>query len=154
MAFTVRQAAESDIKALEKFQQKSTDYVRPFDPTLKKKGRIEYYKVSDLMKSKKVLLLIVEKDGKIVACGYGEIKDSPHFMEEKQFGYVGFMFVLEEFRRQGISKLILDELFQWFRKKKIKDVTLKTYSKNTYAIKSYEKYGFRPMVTAMHARIK
>jgi ribosomal protein S18 acetylase RimI-like enzyme len=154
MTFTIRQAAKKDFETLEAFQQQSAEYVKPFDPTLKKEGRIEYYNIQDLIQSKNVNFLVVEKDNKIVACGYGEIKDASKFMEEKKLGYIGFMFVLEEFRRKGISKLILDELFKWFKEKKIKDITLKAYSENTNAIKSYEKYGFKPIVTIMHAQIK
>jgi ribosomal protein S18 acetylase RimI-like enzyme len=155
MTFTLRQATKTDLDILEHFQQESANHVKPFDPTIKQEGKIEYYNIPELIDSKNINLIIVEnEDNKVVACGYGEIKDSPKFMKETKFGYIGFMFVLEEFRSQGIGKLILDEIFKWFKENNIKEITLKVYSENINAIKRYEKYGFKHLVTTMHAQIK
>ena len=46
------------------------------------------------------------------------------------------------FRGQRISDLILESLKKWAKEKGLKELRLDVYSKNTDALKSYNRFGF------------
>jgi ribosomal protein S18 acetylase RimI-like enzyme len=52
------------------------------------------------------------------------------------------IFVKKEYRGHGVSKLLLNSLLKWFKKKKCKYVYLYTYASNKIAKKFYRKMGF------------
>ncbi|KFZ27679.1 MAG: ribosomal-protein-alanine N-acetyltransferase [Candidatus Izimaplasma bacterium HR2] len=91
---------------------------------------------------------------------YNEIlhnKMSRYFIalvDKKRAAYVGSwltipnaeilnLFVLEEYRGQGIGKKLIDEVVKVCNKEKIDMLTLEVRVSNKYAIKMYEDIGFK-----------
>lgn len=149
MEAKIRKANLSDVPVLEDFLQRLIAVERPMDVSLEQKKFIKYYDVSDFIKSDKAELYVVTINNEIVGSGYGQIRQNkPHFAN-KQHGYVGFMFVKKEHRGKGISKLILNTIFDWFRSRGIKETRLQVYQENPNAIKAYEKVGFRKNLIEM-----
>ncbi len=91
---------------------------------------------------------------------YNEIlhnKMSRYFIalvDKKRAAYVGSwltipnaeilnLFVLEEYRGQGIGKKLIDEVIKVCNKEKIDMLTLEVRVSNKYAIKMYEDIGFK-----------
>ena len=91
---------------------------------------------------------------------YNEIlhnKMSRYFIalvDKKRAAYVGSwltipnaeilnLFVLEEYRGQGIGKKLVDEVIKVCNKEKIDMLTLEVRVSNNYAIKMYEDIGFK-----------
>src|SRR5688572_5214119 len=99
----IREARESDIDQLYIFEQGVIAAERPLDPTLKQ-GNIHYYDLPKLIQSDDSQLVVAEVDGKLIASGYARIKKSEAFLQHEHHAYLGFMFVVEEYRGQGINK--------------------------------------------------
>jgi hypothetical protein len=76
----VRSANKQDIPVLKEFEQGVIDAERPFDPTLPD-SKIHYYDLDYLLSSEDAELVVVEKDAKIIACGYAMKKRARHYLD-------------------------------------------------------------------------
>ena len=89
-----------------------------------------------------VEVVIAETDNKIIASGYARIDNSKSFLKHEKHAYLGFMYVLPEFRGKGLNKRIIDNLKNWATSQHINEFRLEVYYDNVAAIKAYEKIGF------------
>ena len=151
MTVKIRKATLADIHILEDFLQRLIAVERPMDESLEQEQHIKYYEVSEFITSDNAELFVATVNDEIVGSGYGLIKQNkPHFAY-KEHGYVGFMFVKNDYRGNGISKLILNSIFDWFRSRGIKETRLEVYQENPSAIRAYEKVGFkRNLIKMLH----
>ena len=137
----VRKATLNDLPTLLKFEQGLIHAERPMDPTIQD-GQIHYYDISEFINGEDSEVFVVEIDTNIVASGYVKIKADRHYLKHKKQGYLGFMFVPEELRGQGLNKLIIKALIDWCRDRNIDEIRLDVYNVNEPAIRAYEKAGF------------
>jgi ribosomal protein S18 acetylase RimI-like enzyme len=145
---TFREATTNDIEVLEVFELNVIEAERPFNDAIKSTDA-NYYGILDLINSPKSHLLVAEYDEKIIATGYVQIRQSKASLKHAYHGYLGFMYVLPEFRGRGINKSILEKLISWGSKKQIVDFYLDVYSSNQSAIRAYEKVGFNASLLEM-----
>jgi len=137
----IRKASLDDLEQLMIFEQDLIKTERPFDPTLKP-DPINYYDLKSLLISPLAEVLVAEADNKVIASGYVRIDRSKPFFKHSTHAYLGFMYVLLEYRGQGINKQIMDALKDWAVSKNITEFRLEVYYDNISAIKAYEKVGF------------
>ncbi|GAA4232695.1 GNAT family N-acetyltransferase [Postechiella marina] len=153
MKTILRIATLDDLPTLLNFEQGVIEAERPFNPTLKE-GKINYYNINELIKNDESEVFVAEVGGKIVASGYAKIKtDRPYLKHSKQ-GYLGFMFVDDNYRGQGLNKLINNALFKWCKSRNVFEIRLDVYNNNIPAIKAYEKVGFKKHMINMRLNIK
>ena len=144
----IRKALLSDLGQLLAFEQDLIKTERPFDPTLKP-DPINYYDLRSLLNSSLAEVVVAETDNKIIASGYARIDRSKPFLKHSTHAYLGFMYVLPEYRGQGINKKIMDVLKDWAVSQNITEFSLEVYYDNISAIKAYEKIGFSKYVLEM-----
>ena len=144
-----RYAVPSDVPLLRNFESKLVAHERSVEPTLIQKGSLEYYKIPDLIGDENASILIAEVDGVPIGCGLGQIKENDFYNNEKQYGYIGLMYVEESQRGKNIGGLIIQELMDWFGTKGINEIRLKVYASNPMAVEAYKKYGFEHYVHDM-----
>mgnify|MGYP003631430895 CR=1 FL=1 len=149
MNIHIREANQSDLSILLTFEQELIAVERPMDPSLVKDRKINYYDIGAFIKSKDAEVFVAVLDNEIVGSGYGLIKQQDPKHKQKIHGHVGFIFVQDTHRGKGISKLILNRIFDWFKTKNIVEVRLQVYDKNPSAIKAYEKVGFEKNLIEM-----
>lgn len=137
----IRPANMDDLDVLLDFEQKLIDAERPHASNLKP-GDIVYYDLPKLMNSENARVAVAQVGNDIVASGYARIDPSkPHNISENH-SYLGFMYVVPEWRGQRLNKLILDHLVEWSREKGITTCVLDVYASNEAAINAYRKAGF------------
>lgn len=134
-------ATLNDLETLLRFEQGVVKTEQPLDPFLNQ-GEIHYYNIPKLISSEDTLFLVAKINQELVGCGYARISDSKVYHRNKKHAYVGFMYVLPEYRGQRISRKILDELKKWTLNKGIKEMRLDVYFNNESAIKAYQNFGF------------
>ena len=144
----IRKATLLDLKQLLVFEQDLIKAERPFDPTLKP-DPINYYDLKSLLTSPLAEVLVAEADNKVIASGYARIDKSKPFLKHTTHAYLGFMYVLPEYRGQGINKQIMDALKDWAVSQNITEFSLEVYYDNISAIKAYEKIGFSRYILEM-----
>ena len=148
MNLKVRKAITSDIKIIEQFQDNLVNFERILDKRIKN-GKVSYYNIKNLVKSRNAHFVVCESGKKIIGCGFGEIRKEPEWSTDREFGYVGLMFVDEKFRSAGAGKIIISEIILWLQSKNIKEIRLKVYDKNENAVAFYKKSGFKNFVIEM-----
>lgn len=85
---------------------------------------------------------VIEHDGKIIACAGAFIKhDIPYrYFKEREYGFVGDVYVDPEFRKKGYARTLTNAVLEWFSDRNIKTIRLLA-SHN--ARKLYESLGFK-----------
>ncbi len=148
----IRTATFADLSILLEFEQAIIEFERPFDSTLKD-TKISYYDLRGMIPAKDVEVLVAVDDGKVIGSGYAHIMESEIYLKHKQNAYLGFMYVVPEYRGQGINRKVVDELIAWCDSKGMTEIRLDVYSENTAAIKAYEKVGFSNNLVEMRIDI-
>ena len=144
----IRKASLLDLGQLLDLEQDLIKTERPFDPTLKP-DPINYYDLRSLLASPLAEVIVAEAGNKIIASGYARIDRSRPFLKHRNHAYLGFMYVLPEYRGQGINKRIIEALKNWAAIQNITEFSLEVYYDNVSAIKAYEKIGFSKYMLEM-----
>jgi ribosomal protein S18 acetylase RimI-like enzyme len=149
----IRPAVIADLETLRLFEQGVVEAERPFDPTLAD-GPLNYYDLEAMILADHVALLVAETDGQIIASGYARIETSKHFLRHTNHAYLGFMYVVPEFRGQGVNHKIIQALITWIQSKGLDELRLEVYQHNSAAIRAYEKLGFTRHLIEMRLSIQ
>lgn len=145
---TIRKAVSDDLDQLLIFEQNMIKTERPFDPTIKP-DPVNYYDLNAMLIAADICLVVAELDNKVIASGYARIDKARQFLNYAHHAYLGFMYVLPEYRGKGINKLIIDTLKDWATSRGLSELRLEVYYENISAIKAYEKFGFKNLMVEM-----
>lgn len=143
-----RSATLNDLPVLAEFLQMLVNAERPFDITLQA-GDLIYYDLKELIEKDNSVLMVLESADKLVGCGYAQIRPAKSFLIYREYAHLGFMFVLPEYRGQGLNQQLIQALMTWARSKGMTEVRLEVYTENSPAIRAYEKVGFKQILTEM-----
>ena len=149
----IRKALPVDLRQLLVFEQELIKAERPFDPTLKP-DPVSYYDLKEMLTAPHIELVVAETDNKIIASGYARIETARHFLKHTHHVYLGFMYVLPEYRGKGINKQIIEVLKTWGASQNITEFCLEVYNDNISAIKAYEKIGFKKYMLQMRFNLE
>ena len=138
---SIRIANLNDLETLLTFEQGVIKAERPMDSFLGQ-GTLSYYNIPELIAAKNSHLIVALAGKELVGSGYIKIEESSTYHKNTKHGYIGFIFVKPSFRGKRISGLILESLKKWGKEKDLKELRLDVYSKNTDALKSYNRFGF------------
>jgi ribosomal protein S18 acetylase RimI-like enzyme len=147
----ISEANQTDMDTLLEFEQAVINTERPFDPTIK--SETTYYDLNAMLDNDNVKLLVAEWNNKIIGCGYARIEKSKQFRKHSHHAYLGFMFVLPEFRGKTVNTRIMESLKEWAKNKGAAELRLEVYFDNINAIKAYEKFGFSKQSIEMRCDI-
>lgn len=150
---TIREATLKDIETLRAFEQGVINYERPFALNLKETP-IQYYNLEDFIQRKDAQVVVATIEEEIVGSGYALIKNAKPHKTPEQYAYLGFMYVLPNFRGKGINQKIIEELIRWSKNQGLTEVYLDVYAENDSALKAYNKIGFQPYLLNMRLDIK
>ena len=144
----LRIATIEDLKALEEFEQGVIQYERPFAPQLKE-DPIHYYAIKDLIENENSCFVVAEVNGQLIASGYASIEEAEPTKKEQFHAYLGFMYVVPEFRGIGINGQIVEYLIKWSKQHELTEIIIELYAENQSALKAYKKIGFHPDLLKM-----
>lgn len=144
----IREATQADLPILLDFEQALIAYERPFAPNLRK-GKISYYDLSAYIHAADIRVVVAESAGQVVGSGYALIKENKVYKAPQYYIYLGFMYVVPEYRGQGINGLIMKDLIDWGKAQGHTEVQLEVYAENKSALKAYTKAGLVPEILTM-----
>lgn len=147
-----RTATLNDIEVLRAFEQGVIKAERPFDETLKA-DPIQYYDLEYLLTNEDIHVVVVEVEKQIIACGYARIKKAKPYASYSFYSYLGFMFVHEEYRGQGVNQLVIEALTQWSLEQGVTMMHLDVFTENLAAVSAYKKVGFKEYLVEMRMDI-
>ncbi|HET6768920.1 MAG TPA: GNAT family N-acetyltransferase [Chitinophagaceae bacterium] len=149
----IRKALPEDLDQLLIFEQDLIKTERPFDPTIKA-DPVNYYDLKEMLAAPHIEVLVAETHDRIIASGYARIERSKRFLKHEKHAYLGFMYVLPEYRGKGLNKMIIDALKNWAALQNINEFRLEVYYGNASAIRAYEKIGFSKYMLAMRFNLR
>lgn len=149
----IREARDGDYSSLVALEQKVIDAERPYNASLKKEDAY-YYDIEKLISDHDSRLVVGEISGAIVATGYVQVRRSKPALDHDSHGYLGFMYVKEEYRGLGLNKVILQDLVGWGQRRGVTDFYLDVYAENNSAVRAYEKFGFRGSLLEMKLNLE
>lgn len=89
-------------------------------------------------------LIVAEEDGEIVGFMLCMLSPNAPIFKERKIGVISDAFVLEERRRKGVTRKMLDVGIRWFRKNKVRSVQLGVAHHNMEARAAWRNLGFEP----------
>jgi GNAT superfamily N-acetyltransferase len=149
----IRRASSQDIRTLRIFEQGVIAAERPFDSTLKN-GLIHYYDLEEMIAADHIEILVAELHNQLIGSGYARIEEAKPYLQHKKHAYLGFMYVIPEYRGKGVNQKIIEALKQWAIQQNITELRLDVYNDNLPAIKAYEKTGFKRHMIEMRMSTK
>ncbi|OCL28061.1 hypothetical protein U472_02360 [Orenia metallireducens] len=95
-----------------------------------------------LYRQDKVLHFVVEKNGKIIACAGGFIKeDIPYsYFKTSYYGFIGDVYTYPKYRKNGYATKLTSQVISWLKEQDVKVIRLLA-SEQGRSI--YEKLGFK-----------
>lgn len=148
-----RPASWDDMETLLVFEQGVIVAERPFDATLQK-DTIHYYDIKKMIAATDIELLVATSGDTVIGSGYARIETAKPYLQHPQHAYLGFMYVLPQYRGKGVNKLIIEDLAKWAASKNISELRLDVYYNNFPAITAYEKAGFTRHMIEMRNAVK
>ncbi|MDO8571585.1 MAG: GNAT family N-acetyltransferase [bacterium] len=149
----IRRAKVSDIDSVVSLAMELMKMHAKQDPLFEMKIGVrpvyKKYFIEGLRSSKKILLIARDREivvGYILAV-YSERK--PIF-KIKNIGVVNEIYILPEYRKQGIARKLLEEIDNWFKKKNLHHSQLFVHGSNISAQKTWKALGFKSYMSAMH----
>ena len=98
------------------------------------------------------LAVAVDNGGLIGFC-YSYISSKPRYFKLEKFGFIGDLYVQDDYRERGIGRLLVDDALDFFKKRKISQIELLVAQKNVNTVKFWESIGFDHLLTWMFKRI-
>lgn len=129
--------------AILKYHQKLDPYFAPAKDA--KAAYIKFFR--KCIYSRKHLLLVAENKSAVIGYSLANLGSRPPVFKIQKIGHINDMFIEESFRRQGIAKKFLDEIYRWFKKNKASHVHLVYHSKNSIGRKAWNKHGYQEFMS-------
>lgn len=121
----------------------------------RKKTAADNYKkfVQKHIKSKNGTAYIAEVDGVVAGFTLLFVKDEIPIFKVEKIGFGSDLYVKKEFRGLNVSSKLMAQAIKWFKKKRIKCVSLTLYKNNKIAHSIYKKWGFFDYKIEMRRKI-
>ena len=91
-------------------------------------------------------IAVLQVDGSYAGYCIAIIKESPPFLESRQYGFINDIFVADDFRRRGFGSELLNEALEWFLSYDVKRVELNLAYGNTASRAFWSNQGFSTFV--------
>lgn len=155
----IREARMDDYEGLIELYAELDEFHRLNHPELfiqpeKAYRTVEY--IDDLISSNDKMLLIAEEGSKIIGLAECFIASSAIFpvIKKRKWVQVDSIAVKKDYQHQNVGSLLLNEVIQWAKSKKINRIELKTYAFNVNAIEFYSKNGFVDLAKIMYLNLE
>lgn len=105
------------------------------------------------LKSKNGMLLIAEDNGRVVGYSLNILKKNIPIFTIKKLGHFSDLYIEPEYRSKGMGREFMKIAIEWFKKKKIKFVSIAAHALNPNAIRIYRKFGFSDFHVEMRMKL-
>ncbi|OGP57609.1 MAG: hypothetical protein A2V67_09295 [Deltaproteobacteria bacterium RBG_13_61_14] len=95
----------------------------------------------------------VTDDDEVVGLALATLQRRPPVMLEEGYGFVDTLIVHEDHRRQGLGRMLVQDLVAWFREKGARTVELSMAAKNPAGEKFWSALGFETLLVRKVLRL-
>ena len=160
----IRRGKREDIKKLWSIEMQSRDYHAKIvgkklsklnKKKIDKKAKKEFIKnYAELFNNKKSILLVAEKNKKIIGYLAGEITKWWWSDNPPELALINDMGVIESHKKKGIAGKLFKAFERWAKSKKVYALSINVWAKNIPAYNFYKKYKFEDYNIYMVKKLK
>lgn len=143
----IRKANINDCKVLNNLLTKLIRDEKKYDSNINENITINNFYESVILKEETCIFL-AEENNKIIGYIYGFICNEGNTVNNLT-SLLDAIYVEEDYRNKKIGDKLIREFKNWCDLKNVKYIKVNVYIKNEYAIKLYEKHGFKPKAYTM-----
>lgn len=152
----VRNAKLKDVKAIARLNYELMMHVGKYDKIFKMRKNplpiMEEWRRKGVYNPRHKLM-VAEDNGKVIGYINATTKTRPKIYEVTEVGFISDVYVLPEYRKQGVSKMLMEPVLRWLKSKKLKYVNLFAVTENEVALKVWKKYGFKEFLKEKYKKI-
>ena len=157
MHITIRQAIFSDFEQIGKvFSEENRFHVILLPEIFQIATPIMTHEWFDeILENADKNLLVAEHKQEIIGVILVTIENNPDdaIYKLRRYGYIDEIIVSENYRRQGVGKLLMKEAYAWALEKGVLEIELHVWETNNSAISFYEKLGYTTLRRTMKMRL-
>lgn len=155
MYFTIRKANLNDLETVRELNLQLYHHDFEFDKELNLKhpntpAGTEYYR--SRISNPKYATFVAETDDKVIGYIIGKSENKYRYRKGIT-GELENMFVLLEYRTQGVGTKLVTELVSWMKSKKVDRIYVSAYIKNKNAVSFYQTVGFKQWEMGLEMKI-
>jgi len=145
----IRLAVKKDINNIVGLYREFSDYHHKLDPDYwSKSSKLidRFFKLNVLDKKigkRNSRILLVEFDKNLIGYFIAYYTKTPPMISYVRMGHISHGFIKKDFRKSGIGRIVLEEIFAWFKENKVQIVELDVSIGNELGVNSWRRMGFR-----------
>jgi GNAT superfamily N-acetyltransferase len=150
-------AQSAHIPAIIELWKEFMDYHMAIDPLFTRSdegGKRFGNLIAELLDSDKVLVLTAIDERTVVGYAIAEVAMRPPVFRERRYGIISDMAVRSSYRRRGIGKQMLMEIYEWFHSKSIQRIELRVVTENEIGYSFWKKHGFMEYMHVLYLERK
>lgn len=151
----IRKAATKDAIGILELMKQLIDLHHRLDPYYKTFSQYRNLRdyINESIQNRDKILLVAEEDNVIFGYIIGAIEETPFYATEDKIGVIADATISEQYRKQGILRLLFNEALTWFNQKRIKRIELSVDARNEAAIAAWKKLGFKDYKLRLHRNV-
>jgi GNAT superfamily N-acetyltransferase len=146
----IRRAVSSDVKRIVELRLLSQEYFEASNPSIWRMTedgkKLLKQKVENDLADSNIRVLLAEVDGVIMGYVQGQVTSRSDYAP-RTVGLVQLIYVVQQFRRKGVGRLLMKELCRFFNSNKAEHLTVRYIIGNMEAEGFWKKLGFEPIIT-------
>jgi ribosomal protein S18 acetylase RimI-like enzyme len=151
----IRVALPEDVVAISKLWLKFMQYNAAFDSSFEVKPKVSARfarEIQNRLTDSNYRIAVAEIDNGLVGYCFSYVSRKPYFFKLGKFGFIGDLYVNEQYRRGGIGRLLVDDAHAYFERRGAEQIELLVASKNIDTIKFWEKLGYTKLLEWMYRK--
>jgi len=98
-------------------------------------------------------MFVWEIRGKVVGWSWLRVREN-EFFKEGAFGELNEIYVVPEWRRKGVGKVLMLHAHNWFKEKGVSTIRVEALASNKAALAFYQKHGFKPWYISLEKSLQ
>jgi ribosomal protein S18 acetylase RimI-like enzyme len=151
----IRVALPEDVVAISKLWLKFMQYNAALDSSFEVKPKVSARfarEIQDRLEDSNYRIAVAETDNELAGYCFSYVSRKPYFFKLGKFGFIGDLFVSEQYRRRGIGRLLVDDAHAFFERRGAEQIELLVATKNIDTIKFWEKLGYTKLLEWMYRK--
>ena len=151
----IRVALPEDVVAISKLWLKFMQYNAAFDSSFEVKPKVTASfarEIQDRLTDANYRIAVAEFDNELVGYCFSYVSKKPYFFKLGKFGFIGDLYVLDDYRRRGIGRLLVDDAHAFFQRRNVEQLELLVAAKNIETVKFWERLGYTKLLEWMYKK--